>query len=462
MERMAVKTTVTEQETSAARLDVEVPAEDVTQSLDATLAGLAKEVRLPGFRKGKVPREIILQRFGMETVVAQMLEDKLPEWSEAAIDESGVEAVDILEPAQFETGPERGRSFSFNLKVQLLPKPELGRYRGIEAPREEVVVTDAEVDYQMNRLREELASLRPITGRPVEKGHFVTLDFKGTLDGTVIDGLSADDYVLEVGSGRILPELEEGILGMTAEEEKEVPAQFPEDWQDENTAGKTVLFTAKVKEIKEKVLPPLNDELAKDVSEFATLLELKVDIRRKLQSSKEAAARSRFRAAAVQSAVDNATVDVPDVMVARQLESMMQDYLRSLEMRGVDVQTFINENQDNLQALMAESRPQAEGLVKTGLVLDAVAAIEKLEASEEDIGGVVEPLASAAKTEPTVMREQLERSGRIQAIRQNLLRDKAANLIEEFAVAVEPDVSEGVAEDAPVDAGSAETPVADS
>ena len=459
---MTVKTTVTEQETSAARLDVEVPAEVVTQSLDATLAGLTREVRLPGFRKGKVPREIILQRFGVEAVVAQMLDDKLPEWSETAINESGVEAVDILEPAHFETAPERGKPFSFDLKVQLLPRPELGSYHGVEAPREEATVTDEEVDYQVNRLREELASLRPVAGRPVEKGHFVTLDFKGTLEDKVVDGLSAEDYVVEVGSGRILPQLEEGILGMSEGEEKEIPVQYPEDWQDEEMADKTVVFTVKAKEIKEKILPSLNDEFAKDVSEFATLLELRVDIRRKLQSSKDAAVRSRFRAAAVQAAVDNASVELPDVMVARQLESMMQDYLHSLEMRGVDVKAFVKANEDNLQALMAESRPQAEGLVKTGLVLDTIAAVENLDVSEEDIAVVIGPLASAAKVEPSVMREQLERSGRIQSIRQNLLRDKAANLIEESAVAVEPKAPAAVEEGAAADAVPADAPTAES
>ncbi len=435
---MAVKTTVTEQETNAARLDVEVPAEEVSRSLDATLAKFAKEVRLPGFRKGRVPVALLVQRVGMEAIIGQMLDDRLPEWSEQAVADSGVEAIDVLEPAQFDNAPEKGQPFSFHIKVQLLPKPELGRYKGVEAPRETVEVADAEVDYQVDRLREEFASLRPVNGQPVAQGHHVTLDFKGTLEGEPVDGLSAEDYVLEVGSGRILPDLEAGILGMAPGEQKEIAVSYPEDWHDAGMAGKTVVFAADVKEIKEKVLPPVNDEFAKDVSEFATLLELRVDIRRKLQSGKESAARSRFRAAAVQAAVDNATVELPEVLVARQLESMMEDYLRSLEMRGVDVKAFIKGNEENLQALMQESRPQAENLVKTGMVLDAVAAEEHVEVLEDEIAAVVAPLAAAGKVEPGALREQLERSGRIQSIRQNLLRDKAANLIEEAAVPVEP------------------------
>jgi len=271
-----VKTTVTEQETNAARLDVEVPAEEVSRSLDATLAKLAKEVRLPGFRKGRVPVALLVQRVGMETVTAQMLDDRLPEWSEQAVADSGVEAIDVLEPASFDIAPAKGEPFSFHITVQLLPKPQLGQYRGVEAPRETVEVADTEVDYQIDRLREEFASLRPVGDQPVAKGHFVTLDFKGTLEGEPVDGLSAEDYVLEVGSGRILPELEEGILGMVAGTEKEI---------------KAVVFATTVKETKEKILPALNDEFAKDVSEFATLLELRVDVRRKLQSGKESAAR---------------------------------------------------------------------------------------------------------------------------------------------------------------------------
>lgn len=445
---MAVKTTVTEQETNSARLDVEVPAEEVAKSLDATMASLAKEVRLPGFRKGRVPIPLLVQRVGMEAIVAQMLEDKLPVWSEQAVSDSGVEAIDILEPAHFDAAPERGKPFSFHLTVQLLPKPTLGQYKGVEAPKESVEVTDEEVNYQVDRLREEFASLRPVSGQPVREGLFVTLDFKGTLDGKALEGLTAEDYVLEVGSGRILADLEQGILGMNVGEEKEIAVTYPEDWRDEDLAGKTVLFTTKVKEIKEKVLPVVNDEFAKDVSEFATLLELRQDIRRKLRSGKETAARTRYRSAAVQAAVDNAVVDLPDVLVDRQLESMMQDYLRTLEMRGVDLKQFVKGNEANLQALMEESRPQAENLVKTGLVLDAVAAAEQLDVTDDEIAAVIAPLASAGKVEPGVLREQLERSGRIQSIRQNLLRDKAADLIAEAAVPVEP-ASPGVGEEEP-------------
>ncbi len=433
-----MKTTVTEQETNAARLDVEVPAEEVSRSLDATLAKLAKEVRLPGFRKGRVPVALLVQRVGMETVTAQMLDDRLPEWSEQAVADSGVEAIDVLEPASFDIAPAKGEPFSFHITVQLLPKPQLGQYRGVEAPRETVEVADTEVDYQIDRLREEFASLRPVGDQPVAKGHFVTLDFKGTLEGEPVDGLSAEDYVLEVGSGRILPELEEGILGMVAGTEKEITVSFPEDWRDAEVAGKAVVFATTVKETKEKILPALNDEFAKDVSEFATLLELRVDVRRKLQSGKESAARSRFRNAVVQAVVDNATVELPEVLVARQLEAMMDDYLRSLEARGVDVRAFVKANEENLQGLMQESRPQAENLVKTGLVLDAIAAEEQLEVSEDDIAAVIAPLATAGKVEPGVLREQLERSGRIRSIRQNLLRDKAADLVEGAAVPVEP------------------------
>lgn len=437
-----MKTTVTERENNAALLEVEISPEEVASSLDAATAKLQREIRLPGFRKGKVPKALIVQRFGIQAIAAEMLEDRLPEWSQKAIEQSGLEAIDIIEPAHFEEGPEHGRPFSFHLKVQLLPKAQLGQYKGLEVPRETAEVTDEEVDRQVERLREEFATLRPVSGRPAQKGDLVTVDLSGSVDGQPVEGLSAEDYALEVGAGRVLAELEEGIEGMTVGEEKEITVVYPEDWRDPEFAGKTAVFSVRMKEIKEKVLPPLNDEFAKDVSEFATLLELRMDIRSKLKSSKESFARSRFRAAAVKQAVDNATVELPEVLVNRQLESMMEDYLRSLEARGVDVRKFINENEEALRAVMERSRPEAEQLVKTSLVLDAVAEAEGLSVTEEDIAEVVQSLASASNVEPAVMREQLERSGRIQSIRQNLLRDKAVDLIEASSVPVEPEASE--------------------
>lgn len=432
-----MKTTVTEQEGRKARVEVEVSAEEVGKAFEATLAELAREVRLPGFRKGKVPRPVLIQRLGIEGITQQVLDDHMDEWGQKAIDESGLQAIDVVEPPQHEGVPQQGAPFAFSVLLQLVPIPELGEYKAVEAPREDAEVKDTDVDFQVNRLREEFANLRPVSGRPAVQGDYVTVDFTGSLDGEPVEAAAAEDYVMELGSGRVLPELEQGIEGMEAGTEKVVSLPYAEDWPDEKLAGKTAEFTVKLKEIKEKILPPLNDDFAKDVSEFGSLLELRLDIRRKLQGAKESAAKSRFRAAAVQRAVDNATVGIPEVMVVRQSESMMQDYLRSLEARGIDMKAYTEVNKEHLGAMMLQMRPEAENMVKTGLVLDAIAQKEQLEVSDQEVDEIVKPLAEAGKSDPAVLRERLEQSGRIESIRQNLLRDKAAALIEANAVAVD-------------------------
>jgi len=432
-----VKTTVTEQEGRKARVEVEVSTEEVGKAFDATLAGLAREVRLPGFRKGRVPRPVLIQRLGMEGITQQVLDDHMDEWGQKAIDESGLQAIDVVEPPHHDGVPEQGSPFVFSVLLQLVPIPELGQYKGVEAPREDAEVKDGDVDFQVNRLREEFANLRPVSGRPAVQGDYVTVDFAGSLEGEPVEAAAAEDYVLELGSGRVLAELEQGIEGMEAGAEKVVSVPYAEDWPEEKLAGKTAEFTVKLKEIKEKILPPLNDEFAKDVSEFASLLELRLDIRRKLQGAKESAAKSRFRAAAVQKAVDNATVEIPEVMVVRQSESMMQDYLRSLEARGIDLKAFMEASKEHLGSMMLQMRPEAENMVKTGLVLDAIVEKEQLEVSEQEVDEIVKPLAEAGKSDPADLRERLEQSGRIESIRQNLLRDKAAGLIESNALAVD-------------------------
>jgi trigger factor len=225
---------------------------------------------------------------------------------------------------------------------------------------------------------------------------------------------------------------------MHVNEEKDVTVAFPDDYPDEEVAGKTLDFHVKVKEIKEKVLPPLNDEFAKDVSEFATLLELRLDIRRKLASVRESMVKRQFRATAIKQAVDAAEIDMPKVVVDRQAESLVDDFARSLELRGGSFEEYINVTGSSIEAMLQDVRPDALAASKTGVVLDAVAETEGLAVDEETLSAAVAALAQASKTEPDALRSRLEESGRISTIRQNLLREKAGDFIVEHAVAVTP------------------------
>ncbi len=432
-----MKTTLTEQEGNSVRLDVEVPADEVQSRFQATLRQLAKEVKIPGFRKGKVPSTLVEQRFGRHAIVHQMLDDHLSDWYGAAVEESGIAPVDRPE-IDYDEEPETGKPFAFRAMVTVLPVPQLGAHMGVEVPRIPSEVEDAEVDARVDRLRDEFAELEVVSDRAVQEGDFVSIDAQGYLEGEPVEDTKIDDYMFQVGGEMLLPDLEQGVVGMASGEAKTIALVFPEDYGAEDLAGKTLDFAVTVKEIKRKVLPALNDEFAKDVSEFETLLELRLDIRKKLQSAKEAATERAFRAAALEKAVATMTVDVPSVMIERQAADMVNDFARSLTRQRGDFQTYLEAAGTTPEQMMDDLRPQAELTVKTGLLLDAVVEAEGLELSDEELDKRIAQLAAVGRVEPAQMRSRLEESGRIDDIRQQLLREKAADLIVEHAVPVAP------------------------
>ena len=370
-------------------------------------------------------------------VLQEMVEDFLSQWYAQALEETGVEPVDKPE-VELDGEPQIDQPFLFHALVQVMPEPELGQYTGLEVPKAEATVQDADVDAQVDRLREEFATLRVVDLRSVQEGDVVTGDFAGSMEGEPIEKATITDYSLEVGSGQFLPDLERGLVGMHLNEEKDIAVEFPEDYPDEEVSGKTLDFHATVKEIKEKVLPPLNDELAKDVSEFATLLELRLDIRRKLQSMRDSMVKRQFRALAIKQAVDGATVDIPSVVVDRQAEILVDDFARSLEVRGGSFEEYLKATGATIEQMLADVRPDAAMAAKAGVVLDAIAAKEGITVSEDELSAAVAALAKAGKTEPEALRSRLDESGRISSIRQNLLREKTGDFIVEHAVAVTP------------------------
>jgi len=432
-----VKTTLTQQEGNTVRLDVEVATEEIRAGVDVTVAKLARELKLPGFRKGKVPPNFVVQRFGMDMVLQEMVEDFLSQWYAQALEETGVEPVDKPE-VELDGEPHLDQPFLFHALVQVMPKPELGQYAGLEVPKAEVTVQDADVDAQVERLREEFATLRVVDLRSVQEGDVVTGDFAGSMLGEPVEKATITDYSLEVGSGQFLPDLERGLVGLHLREEKDIAVSFPEDYPDEEVAGKTLDFHVTVKEIKEKVLPPLNDELAKDVSEFATLLELRLDIRRKLQSVRDSMVKRQFRALAIKKAVNGAEVDIPSVVVDRQAEILVDEFARSLELRGGSFEEYLKATGATIEQMLMDVRPDAAMAAKAGVVLDAIAAEEGIVISEDELSATVATLAKAGKTEPEALRSRLDESGRISSIRQNLLREKTGDFIVEHAVAVAP------------------------
>ncbi len=458
-----MKTTVGEREGNSIRLEIEVPPEDVDRGIDVTIKRLGSEIRVPGFRKGKVPSHLVVQRFGMEAIVHQMLDEHLSAWYATGLTQTEIEPVDRPE-VDFEEAPERGRPFTFTALVTVMPVAELGDYKGIEAPREEVVVADAEVDEHVERLREQFGELKTVEGRPVAEGDFVSIDAKGYRDGEFIENTNLEDYMFEVGAGYLLPDLEAGIVGMEVGEERAVTVGFPDDYHAEELQGATLEFQVTVKETKEKNLPAMNDEFAKDASEFETLLELRLDIRKKLEAGRVAAVDRSFRAAVVQKVAQGLIVDIPPAAIENQAREMVEDFARSLSMQGGDIRNYLQATGTGADDLVKQMLPEAESAVRTTLALDAVAAAEGLEISEEQMQERLGKLATAGKVDPVELRSRLEESGRIKEIREQILRENAAQFLVENAVAVAPSEAEAVQptasdeepEQLPVDEGGPE------
>ncbi len=433
-----MKTTVSEREGNTVKLEVEVSSEELQEAFDKRLKQLTREVRVPGFRPGKAPASMLRQRLGDEAIITDTVEEAMNGWFVAAAAEAGIDPVDRPDIDVGEELPELGKPLSFKATVTVMPEVVLGEYKGLEVPKESAEVLDEEVDAQFERLRNEFAELRPVEGRHVQRGDFVTVDFSALLDGEPVESLATSDFVFEVGTGRLFPEIEVQTLGMEVEEERTFKLTLPAEFAGEEVGGKEVDFTVKVKEIKEKVLPPVTDTWATEVSEFGTLLELRQEIRGKIQGAKTYSTEQRFRSLAVQAAADNATLDLPDVIVTEQAQEMAGDFAQSLTAQGADIRAYLQATGITPQQMVEDMKPQAARNVKTGLVLDAVAKAEGIEVADEDITAAIQEMAAAARTDPEALEKNLRESERLDPIKWQVLREKAADFIAAQAVPVAP------------------------
>jgi trigger factor len=442
-----VRTDVKSIEQNEVLLTVEIPSDVVKTSYERTLSRLARETQVPGFRKGRVPRQIVLQRLGEEYVRSQTLNDALPDWYESALTESHVDAVSVPE-IDFEAFDQEAE-FSFTAKVQVRPTPVLGEYLGVQAPRRSAEVSDAQVEAQLAMLQERLASLAPVEGRPVAPDDFVLLDLEGSSDGKPIEGAKASDYMTQVGHGRLVPGFEENLEGMAVGESKEFSLTFPEDYQAEELRGKDAVFKVHLKEIKTKVVPELDDAFAADASEFETIAELRADVRKRLEQAQEAAARREFAAGVVDAVVANATVAVPPAMVEREAHELLHDLESTIGEQGLTMDAYLAALQKTAEEVEQEMRPRAEHIVKRRLVLEAVSEAEQLAVSDDELRERIKADAQALGREPEQLVIDVWASGRQDLMRAELLMAKTVDFLVEHAAAVEAD-------DEPTEAGAAD------
>jgi trigger factor len=427
-----MKTSVKELPGSRVEVEVEVPAAEVEKATTRAARGLAKEMRMPGFRAGKAPSSLVVQRLGFGAVLQEAIREALPEWYEKALFDSGVTPIGDPGIEMVSTPEAEGLPLEFKFAVGVRPKAELGDYKGLEVGKEEKEVPDEIVDTEVERIREGFARLEQVD-RAAAEGDSLLIDFEGFLDGSAFQGGAAEDYLLGLGSGQLIEGFEEQLVGAAAGEEREVKVTFPSDYQAENLAGKDAVFKVKVKEVREKVLPDLDDEFASDASEFDTLEELRADIREKVGTALGSRAEEDFRLAAIDAAVAEAKVEVPDDLATARAEERWERMERQLAGRGMDPNAFLQMQGKTREELIEETRPDAEAELKREAVVTAIAEAEGIDVSEEEMVEALEHSAEHERTSPEKLLERLRKNGRDSVVREDLRARKAIDLVAEAA-----------------------------
>ncbi len=427
-----MQTVVTELPDSRARVEVEVPAEQVGRGIQRAARSLAREMRLPGFRKGKAPPSLVIQRLGFGAVLQEAIRESLPEWYEQGLLGSGISpvgdpSIEIVSAPEAEDEP-----LSFKFEIGVRPEAKLGEYKGLEVGKAETEPDEEIVEREIERIRTGFARLEPVE-RAAAEGDVLLIDFEGLLDGKAFEGGKAGDYLLELGSGQLIEGFEEQLTGATADEERQVEVTFPEDYQAEQLAGQDAVFKVEVKEVREKILPELDDEFAAEASEFETLAELRADIAKRVGEALGERAEQDFRVAAVDAAVAAATVEIPDDLVAARAAERWERVERQLAARGMDPNTYLQMQGKTREELLEESKPDAERELQREAVLAAIVAAEAIEVAEEELVEALAHTAEHERTTPEKLLARLRENGRDAMVREDIQVRKAIDLIAEAA-----------------------------
>jgi trigger factor len=435
-----VRTIVTELPESRVRVEAEVEPAEVERRVAQTAMALGREMRVPGFRRGKVPPPVVIRRVGRPLVVDETVRESLGRWYSNAIDAAGI--VTVGEP-QLDLGdpPGEGEGYTFSIEVGVRPIAKLGTYKGLEVGRREPEVPDEAIDAEIEQLRERTAKLETVD-RPAEPGDFVVLDYRGELDGEAFPGGEGSDQLVELGSGRLIPGFEEQLEGARAGDERTVTVTFPDDYQATELAGRAAEFAVTVTEVKEKLLPPVDDDLAVDAAGFDSLEELRDDIRTKLADADERAIAAEFREAVLDAAVQEAEVDVPEALVHARAHELWDQTMRTLARQGISKESYLQIAGKEEEALVHEAMPDAERALRREAVLAAVVEAEGIEATEEELEEALAQSARAhaaeaggsdEKTTPRKLLERLRSSGRLDALKEDLAVRRAVEVLAEEA-----------------------------
>jgi trigger factor len=423
----SVKTSVTELPESRVRVQAEVPAEEVERKLTEAARQLGRQMRVPGFRKGKVPPPIVIRRLGREAVLDEALRRALGRWYADAIEEAGISPVGEPELDMGEL-PQEGEPLSFSIEIGVRPTAKLGQYKSLEVGRREPVVEEHDIEQELERLRERLATLETVE-RPAENGDYVVIDYVGSIAGEPFEGGTGRDQLLELGSGRLLPGFEEQLPGAAAGEVRTVDLTFPEDYQAKELAGKTAQFEVTVSEVKAKRLPELDDEFATEAGGFDTLQELRDDVAARLKAHEEQAIEREFEQAVLEAAVAEAQVEVPEKLVHARAHELLDETLSALERQGISKEAYLRVAGKDAETLAHEAEPEAEQALRREAVLAAVVEAERIEPTDAQVAEALEPTVERTGASAEELLEQLRKADRLERVRSDVASHQALELL---------------------------------
>ena len=413
-------------------LQIEVPQPEVAKAVQRAYQKLAAQVNIPGFRKGKAPRKVLEMRIGKEAILDEAFEILAPQAYSKALDEQQADPVTRPEIEVITLAEDQPLTFKATVTVK--PEIQLGEYKGLSVVQPSAEVTEEAINAQLDSMRNREAKMVVMEDAELTNGDFAIIDFEGFVDGKPFQGGDAKGYPLEVGSGSFIPGFEDQLLGAKAGDERTVNVTFPTEYFVPELAGKDAEFKVKIHDIKRKELPELDDDFAKDVSEFNSLEELKADVKNKLEQAAAEKAEREFRNNAVKAAVDNSTVDIPEVMTTQRVAQMIQDLQMNLEGRGMKFEDYLKYTGTDVGQLKESYREAAQLNVKTDLLLDAVAKAESIQAAPEDMENEVAAMAQNFGANPKDVWEIIRKEGRLMGLIESVVRKKSAQFIIDNAV----------------------------
>ena len=423
LNKMSVKVEKTEN-TNEVKLSFEIEAEKFDEAMKKVYAKTAKYFNIPGFRKGKAPMQMVEKQYGSSIFYEDTFNELVPDIYDETIKENNIDAVS--RPQIDIQQMEKGKNLIFTAIVQVSPEVKIGKYKGIELNKIEYNVSDEDIEHELGHMQEKNSRLITIEDRPVEIKDIAVIDFEGFVDGEAFKGGKAEKHELEIGSNTFIPGFEDQIIGMKVDEEKDINVKFPEEYFSKDLAGKDATFKVKLHEIKKKEFPKLDDEFAKDVSEFDTLEELKNSIKEKIQTENDSRAKYELEENAIKTVCENTPIDIPSAMIENEIENMMQDIKVRLSYQGLNIEQYLKMINKTEEDMRNEFKEQAERAVKSRLVLEAVAKAEKIENSEEEIAEKIKEMAKnyGKKEEEVLKNEQLRKY-----VEENMKTEKAIKFI---------------------------------